>query len=602
MATEIKAKSEYTLKFSNLTGGINLWDPEHQLSSSETAEMKNLLWENGMLVSRKGQKYLSESRLGTGYALYPRMWHGGRFAHIGTGIYVFDADGAFTILADGIPEVRGTFFLYDEKLYYKTSGAYKVITYDGSFSAADVVPYVPVILINAAPSTAAGDVYQPENRLSARKTVWYNAVSGVVSYYLPVCATKIIDVYVDGVRTTAFSYNSQKGLIKFTSAPPVTDPPTNNTVKITYELANAEAYASIDECRYVETYGGTGALCIVMAGYSVQPNAYYWNGQDSISMNPGYFPVEQVQLAGDNMERVTGFGKQQSDLVVFKEHSVGKTTLGTVTLNDRLSIDMPYTPVNAKIGCVFPWSIQLVQNNLVWANAEGIYTMLDTTAADENSIVCISRKIRGDIYRVGLVIDLASADEDEVCSVDDDRRYYITANAKTWCWDYQLSEYTNPSWFLLTNTDAVALGYCEAGIFHLNAFGQLSVLQDEFNDYGEAFERVYRFAIQNFGSYDCHKNVNTVIITLGAWNETRTKLQYISDYELRADLTDLVVADQTDVFNPRAINPIMPAVFRRAPHCLRVMHFGMRLVNENIDQDLEIVGAEVFYTIQGRLR
>ena len=51
MSSEIKAKSEYTLKFSNLTGGINLWDPEHQLSSSETAEMKNLLWENGMLVS-----------------------------------------------------------------------------------------------------------------------------------------------------------------------------------------------------------------------------------------------------------------------------------------------------------------------------------------------------------------------------------------------------------------------------------------------------------------------------------------------------------------------------------------------------------------------
>ena len=30
-------------------------------------------------------------------------------------------------------------------------------------------------LINADPESAAGDLYQPENRLSAEKTVWFNA-------------------------------------------------------------------------------------------------------------------------------------------------------------------------------------------------------------------------------------------------------------------------------------------------------------------------------------------------------------------------------------------------------------------------------------------
>ncbi|MBQ2048088.1 MAG: hypothetical protein II487_03795, partial [Schwartzia sp.] len=108
-------------------------------------------------------------------------------------------------MCTGVPEVRGTFFLYGNQLYYKTRGAYIVITAEyanggWSFTAASVSPYVPVVLINADPMSAAGDLYQPENRLQPRKTVWYNAASGVKQYHLPVLATSVTRVEVDGVR------------------------------------------------------------------------------------------------------------------------------------------------------------------------------------------------------------------------------------------------------------------------------------------------------------------------------------------------------------------------------------------------------------------
>ena len=607
-------KKEYVLDYSNLYGGINLWDPDYRLKPSESPEMKNLLWRNGMLCSRKGQYYVCPYQLGQGFTAYIRLWHGFIFAHIGGNIFRFDVEtGSPVLLATGIPKIRGTFFTFSDKLYYKTKGAYKEITatlVDGqwSFSCSEVFPYEPVIVINANPATGAGDLYQPENRMSSRKTVWYNAVDGAKTYYLPVKAERVTYVEVNGYHVTSgWSYDPQYGRVIFAVAPPVTDPPTNNTVRITYELDNTEAQKSISDCRYAAVYGGTGELCVVMAGSEDQPNAYFWSGNSSVKMDASYFPMEQVQLASSTEERITGFGKQQDNLIIFKEGSVGKTTLGTQVINDRIYIDLPYTPINASIGCDLPWSIQLVENNLVFANRNGIYTILDTSSANENNIVGISRKINGSIEKPGYLADVAGLDEDVVCSVDDGTHYYLTANGKTWAWNYELSGWKDPSWFLLTNTDAVAL-ICEANeIYHLNGFGSVSGLQDQFNDYGEPIERLFRFPTMNFGSYDCRKNVNSVIVTLGAYEQEDTELWYLTDYETRKDLTNLQVVDAAEYDDERVVgtrpdSARVPAVFRRRPMCRRALHFTMKLKNENLNEDFELVGAQVFYNLQGRLR
>ena len=607
-------KKEYVLDYSNLYGGINLWDPDYRLKPSESPEMKNLLWRNGMLCSRKGQYYLCPYQLGQGFAAYPRLWHGFIFAHIGGNIFRFDVEtGSPVLLATGIPKIRGTFFTFSDKLYYKTKGAYKEITatlVDGqwSFSCNEVFPYEPVIVINANPATGAGDLYQPENRMSSRKTVWYNAVDGAKTYYLPVKAERVTYVEVNGYHVTVgWSYDPQYGRVLFDVAPPVTDPPTNNTVRITYELDNPEAQKSISDCRYAAVYGGTGELCVVMAGSEDQPNAYFWSGNSSIKMDASYFPMEQVQLASSTEERITGFGKQQDNLIIFKEGSVGKTTLGTQMINDRIYIDLPYIPINASIGCDLPWSIQLVENNLVFANRNGIYTILDTTSANENNIVGISRKINGSSERPGYLADVSDMDEDMICSIDDGTHYYITANGKTWAWNYELSGWKDPSWFFLTNTDAAAL-ICEAGdIFHINGAGSLTGLHNEYSDYGEPIERMFRFPTINFGSYDCQKNVNSVIVTLGAYDLEDTELWYLTDYETRKDLTNLQVVaaaeyDDERVVGTRPDSTRVPAVFRRRPMCRRVLHFTMKLVNVNLYEDFELVGAQVFYNLQGRLR
>ena len=52
----------------------------------------------------------------------------------------------------------------------------------------------------------------------------------------------------------------------------------------------------------------------------------------------------------------------------------------------------------------------------------------------------------------------------------------------------------------------------------------------------------------------------------------------------------------------RVQNTRIPAVFRRRPMCRRVLHFTMKLFNSNLNEDFELVGAQVFYNLQGRMR
>ena len=259
-----KPKKEYVLDYSNLCGGINLWDPDDRLKPGESPEMKNLLWRNGMLCSRKGQYFLNSSALGQGYAAFPRFWHGCIFAHIGDAIYRFDPEsGDSELLCSGIPEVRGTFFTYSDKLYYKTTGVYKEISAElvndeWSFTAATVYPYEPIILINASPQSGAGDLYQPENRLSSRKTVWYNASNGVRTYVLPVIANRVTYVEVDGVQlTTGWSYDRVNGKVLFQTAPPVTDPATP-----TVHILPRRAKWTTAQSRFIWSTGNISSISI----------------------------------------------------------------------------------------------------------------------------------------------------------------------------------------------------------------------------------------------------------------------------------------------------------------------------------------------------
>lgn len=652
---------EQAITLDMLNGGLNISELDFRLKPNESPQMKNLIWRDGVLCTRFGQEYEAIVPLATtltAYAVYEKPYHGFILAHMGTSLWYHklgsNMAGWDTASAGAsIPTSPGVFFEYNGILYYKNRGGYYVLTYNssgqGSITAAAVTPYTPVVVINAVPNDGnnrfgGGDLYQPENRLSAFKTAWYNVPDTEPDkYYLPdpAAAYDDVSVEVDGVAKERGSdkdfvvSQTQPRYVRFNAGhiPEHTTPATQNQVKITYKHTNTAAYNSIMSCNLVATYGGTGELCVVMGGCEAQPNAIYWNTiGEGAAMDPKYFPMEQYQLVGSSDEPVTGFGKQQSFLVIFKERSVGRVKQDTVEVDGRVRIDMPYVAINAKIGCDLPKTIQLIDNNLVWCNTEqGVHILKDSSYAYENNIECVSIKVNGSQGKKGLLYAVQHASADMTgggpCSLDDDKHYWLCVDGKCWVWDYENTSYRDPSWYYFT--DISAIGFCKEveELWHLNKRGDLTHFirdpdnADRFTDYGEMIEKSYRFATQAFGGYDRLKNVNSIIVTVRHDTNNHTRVTYITDYEVRVDRTDLMC------FRPwrlvprnlayRNLNPttIGTNVFRRRPMCRRVKHFSVQLdsitpssdpldptYGMTVNQDLSIVSMQIFFNYQGRLR
>ena len=753
------AKREYVVDFPQLNGGLNLQELDYRIQNDETPEMKNLLWRDGILCCRNGQAWVSDVELGEYRSSYDSLWNGKAFIHAGDKIYAVGIDGVAEAVYEGLEsDVHGTFFPYNEKLYYKTRGYFVEIEYDGEgFEGADVSAYIPVTYINCSYMNGSGTVYQPENRLSAKKTLWYDAaytlnavasagLSAVVEdayfrmfastpgeyvftyngsswqyngvnvnpldygitiggspsngstvkvqynfvkeFQLPINGSLLTEITVEDIvqDQEVFSVSTSSAVIHasvdyptwrrvvttdadlsfvydydalpsagwkldgtivdlgtygisvsatrnfatgdtvrvvydkgdyyldgnkvvFFVAPPVYYPEITNTIHVTYELENSVAFNNIMDCNVVAVYGGTGALAIVMAGSLTQPNAYFWNGQNSVAMDPSYFPMTQYQLAGDMVDPITCFGKQQGFLIVFKKGSIGRTSLDTQTVEGRTTLDLPYTPINAKIGCDLPWTVQLIENNLTWCNTvQGVHFLANTSSAYENNVVCLSHKVESSNSRwtTGLLDDVRTKDPEKITSHDDGNRYWLEVDGEVWIWDYYVSNYKNPAWFYFNNVYGRGFIQDGATIWHFDSLGRMTRFTDVYTDYGEAIDKVYRFATQYFGTYDNKKNVNSVIINMRPTTNSVVDVTYMTDYEERKDLTPLKATSWALVPRDLSFRNLAGSgfgkVYRRRPMCRRVQYFTMKLENNTKDMDMAIVSAQIYYIFQGRHR
>lgn len=597
-------KKEYSVRYDRLSGGIDLFELDYRIGRNESPEMKNLLWRGGALNCRDGQVWLDSTPRGTGYAAHKRLWHGRIAAHIGNALFMLDPEtGSAEEIYSGVPENPGCFFEYGERLYYKNRGGYIAVSADMTASA--VEGYIPVTVINADPLTGAGDLYQPENRLSPAKTVWYNAARGVREYRLPVQnIDSVLSAEVNGEQVR-FTADTQTGTVIFEETPAAATPAQNNTVRITYSKADPDSMASIMSCRCAQVYGGTGELCIVLGACEAQPNAYFWNG-GSAAMDAGYFPMPQYQLAGDSGEAVTGFGIQHGSLIIFKERSVGRTSVELEDIDGRSTVSLPYTQINGGTGCDLPGTVELVENNLVWANSSGgVFRLRDTSAALENNISCISRKINGSAG-FGLLRDLNETGALPVCSCDDGQHYYLAAASHVWVWDYEVSDSSDPSWFYFTDISPAAF-ICDHGrLWHLDTLGRFTAFERVYADYGRPIEKLYRFATEYFDSYEREKNVDSVVIAMRSDTNCTAQLSYITDFGRRTDSARL--SGLNWALYPRNLlfrslrGRGFAAVYRRRPMCRRIRHFAMCLENNELGQDLSIVSAQVFFRYGGELR
>jgi hypothetical protein len=292
---------------------------------------------------------------------------------------------------------------------------------------------------------------------------------------------------------------------------------------------------------------------------------------------------------------------------VFKERSVGKASYGVETIDGRDSISFTYININTKIGCDLPWTIQLIENNIVFCNSQGgVHVVRDSSSALENNIECVSRNVNGTPQRPGLLEDVRAAGKDLTCTFDDDNRYWVCANGHVYLWDYLLSSWKDPSWFYFTNVEGIAYLRNVDKSYHLNSVGCVTEMKRVFMDYGAAIEKVYQFPPQFFDTYDRLKDILHCIFTVRSDTDSIAQILYQTDYEDRYDLTPIQslswrLAPRNLV--RRCLNVQKFAyVARRKPGCRHVRHFAMRLTNNEVAQDLAILSAQIYFRYLGRDR
>lgn len=503
-----------------------------------------------------------------------------------TGDGVQRAFNLTSLLGTGAARMRGVADVYinDE---YKESALYTVDTASR------------VVIFNAAPP--------------ADSTITFTVNLGTLDYHLPVTGVNAVTVKIDGITMTEgtdYTADLASGVVHFLTAPPVTDPPTDNTVEITYAKANDEAFSAVMNCPYLTAYGAGTQLCLVAGGCPAQPNAVFWTGSTQTGLDPSYWPVSHYNFVGDSVDSVMGFGKQYDELLVFKGRSIGKLNMTTAEIDGRETLSLTYETVNPRIGCDLPNSIQTIENNLVFATTgggaeAGIYLIQSASAAYENNVVKLSRKVDGSNERPGLLYDLRVAGRGPVFSYDDGKRYWLSVNGRVWLWDYSISGADDPSWFRFSGFQSAIWFQANGTTYHLDSAGRVTQLGRIFDDYGEAIRKVYRFPARNFGNYDRLKDVREAIFTTRKDTPSNTSVTYHTDYEARKDLTNLQT-EGYDRLTGRNLEvrdlsvPLAFASFRRKPMCRHVRHFAVTLENNEAGKDLTIYGAEIQYRFAGR--
>lgn len=744
------APKEYQVTLDSLYGGLNTSRLPHEIGRNQLSECRNVWWKDGAVRSRNGQHALRNSgpnvwrlsdldpRLGASedivpLTMYDKSWNGcifmafmntsgtiGAVAYYNTTTHSYrslfstqqdDQESADTLWSKKSP---GCFFEFNEKLYYKNKACYIEISYSNTsgFTYRYVSPYRPVIQINTKPN-GLGDFYQPENRLSPYKEVWYNLDQAIkyvemecdgnerffrlpykvpdpirgtqdgdllsvlevyvgarlceegtdyyvesgdivmitapaiglkltakvqlycFSYRLPTTFASVYSVYIKSLSTGTYvqarevqqspiwdasrdlyEYIESSDCIIFSSATCIAPPEydanvLNSFIKVVYYKENRDAMDSIRNSNIATVFGSSGieTNCVVLAGTPAQPNAIFWSGNDENGANPTYFPMDQYNIVGDSSDPIVAFGRQQDRLVIFQGHRVSAATFGLTDVNGRLTISMNVKAINDRIGCDMPKSVQLCNNNLVWAHSRyGVLYLKDSTYAYETLIECISDNVNDGSkvsYHRGLLRNLYDNKED-VSSMDDGERYWLSVGNYTYLWDYKTQPYTSNKqklcWWLFDNIDVAAWAIDANKIYGLSKTNIPSSTQDAsecwlfdfdsgFTDFGKPVHRCIQPQTQIFGTYDRLKNVNKMIVSVDNTHEVMSRILYITDYETRDDWT-MINSDYHD----------SNLIYVRKPKCLHVHRFAVRFYTYASDRDFNLISCQLFFSYRGRTK
>ena len=595
-----------------LDGGLNLkYDPT-QLRDNQSPLMQNMTADDrGALNKRDGQEFVYSSSLGSGAVngAYGRLYMGFKVFAWGTNIYKQSGTAAPISIMSGITNSKGSFFPFNDKLYYINGTNYVVI--NSSLVASNVVGYVPTLVISSPPA-GGGTAFEQFNLLTAGFKTSFSGDGVATVYQLPltVLDATAVTATVDGVaktETTNFTVNRTTGAVTFLVAP---SNGTNNVIITAFKTVSGNA-ERIKNCKYMIDYGGDNDTRLFWWGNTGLKNRVFRSGLS----DPTYAPENEYSDVGSSSEAVTACAKHYGNLVYLKERSLAFTTYSNPVTQGfwgagQIGASFPVYQINAAVGCDMPDSVQIIENNIVFFNSElGGFIIVSTQLRDERNVRPISGNINGSQIRPGLLSNTA-ADLIAASSVDDGSNYWLCVGDEAYVWNYSLSPFVNTgdssadeerlSWMYYTNINAACwIAYDHTLYYGSRSIGQIVTFHTNYNDFGDPINGIWRSKLWSFNLPDWLKTVYRAWFTAKAGGYSGVTIKYISEKGEIVDQESVNVNSfrwDTAAWDTWtwSISEYPPPV-RLTVKVKRVVYFQIEFSNNVLNENLSLMSLVLLY-------
>lgn len=589
-------------RLSAINGGVVYTDLPQKMLDNQSDEMLNLYFKERILTKRPGQSYLTES-IGSFSVLsiYEKLFKGFMVFAAGTKLNKCDINtGVVTEIYSGLTANKGVFFVFkntagNDILYYKNGAQY--VQFDGT-TVSNVAGYIPTVVTGRTP-TGGGTPFEQYNRIQPGFKNSFSATGSATVYQLSLTGLDATTVTcalngVAKVEGVDFTVNRTTGAVTFTVSPTIG---TDNLIITAYKTDTA-SINSILTTKYAVTFGGDNDTRVFVAGDST---TYYYSGL----LDPTYFPDNQYNNAGVDNSIITGFGSQYNILVVFKERSMYALQYDFNGGNPRF----PLALLNDANGCDMPYTIQLIQDKLVWANTyNGVMTLNSTDIKDEKNVTQLSENING-VYRANGL--LQESNIKQATSVDFDGHYWICVNEKVWAWNYEVSPYVNTgntyedqrriSWFPFDNINANTWFFFDNVLYYGDRTDSRIVKLSTglYNDFGNSINAYWATKLNDYGLFDWTKTILQVRFSTKTDVPTKITTTYITDGIDRIDpKVDTVqsaswLTSQWDLWTWRVIK--FARTITKYPGVKSTVYFKAKFSNNIVNNNLSIIDLSILW-------
>lgn len=140
-----------------------------------------------------------------------------------------------------------------------------------------------------------------------------------------------------------------------------------------------------DKCKLIEVFRGR----VYLAGDTDEPTALHACAAGNASDWTTSLDAFLIYVDKDNGHPITGIVKFFDNLVIFKRKGVY-----LLTPADNIPGNMQLSQIFDDIGCVSPYSIKQIGNEVVWADDDGVYALKATQQFGDVAYAAVSKKVQ----------------------------------------------------------------------------------------------------------------------------------------------------------------------------------------------------------------